>query len=54
LEGDLQREAVLDFISWPLCKHRFGWYLEAGYDYSFGAGHEQSAGISGGLLIAIP
>jgi hypothetical protein len=47
-------EAVLDFMFWPSRKHRFGWYLEPGYDYSFGAGHEQSAGISGGLLIAIP
>jgi hypothetical protein len=47
-------EAVLDFMFWPSRKHKFGWYLEPGYDYSFGAGHEQSAGISGGLLIAIP
>ena len=47
-------EAILDFMFWPSRKHRFGWYLEPGYDYSFGAGHEQSAGISGGLLIAIP
>ena len=50
----LAGEAVLDFMFWPSRKHRFGWYLEPGYDYSFGAGHEQSAGISGGLLIAIP
>ena len=47
-------EAALDFMFWPLAKHRFGWYLEPAYDYSFGRGHEQSAGISGGLLIAIP
>jgi hypothetical protein len=47
-------EAVLDFMFWPSHKHKFGWYLEPSYDYSFGAGHEQSAGISGGLLIAIP
>jgi hypothetical protein len=42
-------EAVLDFMFWPRRKHRFGWYLEPGYDYGFGAGHEQSAGMSGGL-----
>jgi len=47
-------EAVLDFMFWPSRRHRFGWYFEPGYDYSFGRGHEQSAGISGGLLIAIP
>jgi len=47
-------EAALDFMFWPSAKHRFGWYLEPSYDYSFGRGHEQSAGITGGLLIAIP
>jgi hypothetical protein len=46
-------EAVLDFMFWPSAKHRFGWYVESGYEYSFGRGHEQSFGISGGLLIAI-
>jgi hypothetical protein len=47
-------EAVLDFMFWPSKKHRFGWYLEPGYAYNFGRGHEQSIGINGGLLIAIP
>jgi hypothetical protein len=46
-------EAVLDFRFWPSGKHRFGWYLEPGYEYSFGRGHDRSLGISGGLLIAI-
>jgi hypothetical protein len=46
-------EAVLDFMFWPSGKHRFGWYLEPGYEYGFGRGHERSVGISGGLLIAI-
>ncbi len=47
-------EVALDFMFWPTVKHRFGWYLEPGYDYNFGRGHEQSIGMSGGLLIAIP
>ncbi len=47
-------EIVLDFMFWPAAKHRFGWYLEPGYEYNFGGAHEQSIGISGGLLIAIP
>jgi hypothetical protein len=47
-------EAVLDFMFWPGAKHKFGWYLEPGYEYNFGRGHAQSVGISGGLLIAIP
>jgi hypothetical protein len=47
-------EAVLDFMFWPSRKHRFGWFLEPAYDYSFGRGRETSLGISGGLLIGIP
>lgn len=47
-------EVVLDFMFWPSTKHRFGWYLEPSYSYDFGRGHEQSLGISAGLLIAIP
>jgi hypothetical protein len=46
-------EAVLDFMFWPSSKHRFGWYVEPGYEYNFGPLHEQSLGITGGLLIAI-
>jgi hypothetical protein len=52
--NSLGGEIVLDFMFWPSGKHRFGWYLEPAYDYSFGRGHERSIGISGGLLIAIP
>jgi hypothetical protein len=47
-------EVVLDFMFWPSAKHRLGWYLEPGYEYSFGRGHERSLGITGGLLIGIP
>jgi len=47
-------EVVLDFMFWPSAQHRFGWYLEPGYDYSFGRGHERSIGIAAGLLIGIP
>ena len=46
-------EAVLDFMFWRSEKHRWGFYLEPGYEYDFGRGHEQSLGISGGLLIGI-
>ncbi|MGH9612879.1 MAG: hypothetical protein ACRD4P_07365 [Bryobacteraceae bacterium] len=47
-------EVVLDFMFWPSSKHRLGWFLEPGYDYSFARGHDRSIGISFGLLIAIP
>jgi hypothetical protein len=52
--NSISSEAIGDFMFWPsIGKHRFGWYLEPGYEYSFGPGHEKSFGISGGLLIAI-
>ena len=46
-------EAVLDFMFWPGRKHKLGWYVEPGYEYNFGRGHERSIGVSIGLLIAI-
>jgi hypothetical protein len=52
--NSLGGEVALDFMFWPFSKHRFGWFLEPGFDYSFAPGHERSIGISGGLLIAIP
>ena len=51
--NSISAEVVLDFMFWPSRKRRFGWYVEPGYEYNFGAAREQSAGISGGLLIAI-
>src|SRR5580700_205742 len=46
-------EVAGDFMFWPNGKHRFGWYLEPAYDYSFMAGHQQSIGISAGLLVGV-
>jgi hypothetical protein len=46
-------ELAGDFMYWPNRRHRFGWFLEPAYDYSFARGHEQSIGMSGGLLIGI-
>ena len=47
-------EIAGDFMFWPTGKHRFGWYLEPAYDYSFAGGHQKSIGMSGGLLIGVP
>jgi len=52
--NSVSAEAVGDFMFWPSRKHRFGWYLEPTYEYNFARGHEQSFGITGGLLISIP
>jgi hypothetical protein len=43
----------LDFMFWPFKEHRFGWYIEPGFEYSFARGHERSIDVSAGLLIAI-
>src|ERR1700722_15463939 len=45
-------EVAGDFMFWPAHKHRFGWFLEPAYDYSFARGHHQSFGLGGGLLFA--
>jgi hypothetical protein len=54
LTNSILGEIAGDFMFWPTGKHHFGWFLEPAYDYSFGGGHQQSIGISGGLLIGIP
>jgi hypothetical protein len=46
-------EVVADFMFWPTPDRKFGWFVEPSYSYSFGTGHEQSFGISAGLLIPI-
>jgi len=46
-------EVAGDFMFWPSGKHHFGWFLEPAYDYSFAGAHQQSVGMSAGLLIGI-
>ena len=46
-------EVAGDFMFWPNGRHRFGWFLEPAYDYSFAGGHQQSIGMSAGLLIGL-
>jgi hypothetical protein len=52
--NSISGEIAGDFMFWPTGKHRFGWFLEPAYDYSFAGGHQHSIGMSGGLLIGIP
>ncbi|HTH52488.1 MAG TPA: hypothetical protein VL495_00975 [Edaphobacter sp.] len=47
-------EVAGDFMFWPSERHRFGWFLEPAYDHSFARGHQQSVGMTAGLLIGIP
>lgn len=51
--NSISAEVGPDFMFWPSGKHRFGWYVEPSYEYSFARGHEQSIGLTVGLLIGI-
>ncbi|HWE48648.1 MAG TPA: hypothetical protein VG273_02600 [Bryobacteraceae bacterium] len=46
-------EIAADFMFWPNRKHRFDWFLEPAFDYSFAGHHEKSIGMSFGLLIGV-
>ena len=45
--------AVLDFQFWPLPDRKFGWFVEPSYGLDFGKGHQQSLGVTAGLIFAI-
>jgi hypothetical protein len=51
--GKLGAEFALDFMFWPTPDRKYGWFVEPSYSYSFGSEHEQSLGVSFGLLVAI-
>jgi hypothetical protein len=47
-------EAVFEFMVWPARERKFGWFVEPSYSVSFASGHQQSLGVSLGLIVAIP
>ena len=49
--GTLGAEFAVDFMIWPTKDRSLGWFVEPTYSYSFGREHEQSLGVSVGLLI---
>ena len=51
--NSLAAELAGDFMFWPSGRHHFGWFLEPTFDHSFAAGHQQSLGMSAGLLIGL-
>jgi hypothetical protein len=52
--GKIAGEVSFEFMIWPSPERKFGYFLEPSYSYSFSSGHEQSLGMTVGLLIAIP
>ena len=51
--NSVSAEVAPDFMFWPSAKRKFGWYIEPSYEYNFGRGHEQSLGVTVGMLISI-
>jgi hypothetical protein len=54
ITNSLAGEAQFDFQFWQLPERKLGWFVEPSYGYSFAGNHEQSLGVTVGLLIAIP
>ena len=51
--NSLGGEAAREFQVWPSPDRKLGWYLEPSYGCDFGRGHEQSLGVTLGLLIPL-
>ena len=47
-------ETAGDFMFWPWDGRRIGWYAEPSYGYEFAHGHQQTLGISVGILVPLP
>jgi len=47
-------EGVAEMVFWPGEHHKFGFYVETGYSYDFGKGHEKAAGAGAGVLVPLP
>jgi hypothetical protein len=45
--------ALVDFQIWPSAERKLGLFIEPSYSYDFGREHEQSLGITMGVLIPI-
>ena len=52
--GKITGAVVFDFMFWPSPERKFGYFVEPSYSYTFSEDHEQSLGLSVGLLVAIP
>jgi hypothetical protein len=45
--------ALVDFQIWPSAERKLGLFIEPSYSYDFGREHEQSLGITAGILIPL-
>jgi len=51
--GQLGAQASFEFMIWPWQERKFGWFVDPSYSVSFARGHEQSVGLTVGILIGI-
>ena len=51
--GSFGAVALVDVQIWPSLERNFGWFIEPSYTYDFGREHEQSLGVTFGLLVPI-
>ena len=51
--GSIGAVALVDFQFWPSAEHKLGWFIEPSYGYDFGRQHEQSLGVTVGVLIPL-
>jgi hypothetical protein len=52
-DGKVAGVLSLHFMLWSTPEHKFGWFVEPTYSYSFSNGHEQALGMTVGALIPI-
>lgn len=46
--------ASVEFQIWPWQERKLGWFVEPSYSVSFAPGHQQSVGLTVGILVGIP
>ena len=54
MTNSISGEMAGDFMFWPTGKHRFGWFLEPAYDYSFAGGGMETCALSPAISRDVP
>jgi hypothetical protein len=49
--GQFGAQASFEFMIWPWQERKFGWFVDPNYGVSFAPGHQQSVGLTVGVLI---
>jgi hypothetical protein len=49
--GQFGAQASFELMIWPWQERKFGWFVDPSYSASFAPGHQQSVGLTVGILI---